>query len=201
MKKSTCQSREIKYGALWAGISFSWSGKCSWEDGHSDQGGRENHTVVLSKWSSALPIDLFPTSPVALAMGKQEVGQRRNGHRGIGCRVASAEQGWGQQSPGADGSSTPASARTLFSFLPSLTSCPAPKDEFNLLVLCLTTDSCVPASPISFCGSLDHYPGWRGCQADQPKRDRVAAAQCSVFTPFREEARAWMRCCRVTGLA
>lgn len=52
------------------------------------------------------------------------------GHR---CRVAPAEQGWGQQSPGADGSATPASARTSFSFLLSLTSCPAPKDEFTFL--------------------------------------------------------------------
>lgn len=47
-------------------------------------GGRENHTIVLSKWPSALPIDLFPTSPVALAMGKQEVGRDE---RGTGASV------------------------------------------------------------------------------------------------------------------
>lgn len=147
------------------------------------------------------PYRSFPHEPCSSGPGETGSGRETKRAQGHRVQVAPAEQGWGQQSPGAAGSAAPASARTLFSFLPSLTSCPAPKDELNLLVSCLTTDSCVPASPISFCGSLDHYPGWRGCQADEPKRDRVAAAQCSVFAPFREEARAWMRCSRVTGLA
>lgn len=151
------------------GDSLSWSGKCSWEDSHSDPG--EERTRHLSSPSGPQPAPLISSvSPIAVAVGKRERGredEKGPGARGAGLRLLSRAGAAEISSRGQH--AAPASPRLLVLLSPQPHQLVCIRGQVQpSYVLCLTTDSHVPANPIPLCGSLDHCPGCRGCRAGEP---------------------------------